>query len=83
MKALFALMPIIEAVLKDPRVIATATAVILFLNFGVYVTRYVRKPKRKRRHSVKEQQAASAQNANADATSNSQNSNEHKLKKGS
>lgn len=43
-----AMMPVVLGVLKNPIVIISAAAIILYLNFVFFVARYVKKPPRPR-----------------------------------
>lgn len=47
-----AMMPVVLGVLKNPIVIISSVAIILYLNFVFFVARYVKKPPRPKRKKV-------------------------------
>ena len=47
-----AMTPVILGVLKNPLVIITAAAIILYLNFVFFVARYVKKPPKPKRRKA-------------------------------
>ena len=52
MRDLFSTLSLAGSVLTDARVIGTAIAVFLVMDFAVFVANYTKKPKRKKRRRV-------------------------------
>lgn len=52
MSDIFSTLSLAKAVLTDARVIGTAIAVFLVMDFAVFVANYTKKPKRKKRRRV-------------------------------
>ena len=52
MKDIFSTLSLAGSVLTDARVIGTAIAVFLVMDFAVFVANYTKKPKRKKRRRV-------------------------------
>ena len=67
MKDIFSTLSLAKAVLTDARVIGTAIAVFLVMDFAVFVANYTKKPKRKKRRRVE----SNAVKQNAEAASES------------
>ncbi|UTD02799.1 hypothetical protein [Treponema socranskii] len=67
MKDMFSTLSLAKAVLTDARVIGTAIAVFLVMDFAVFVANYTKKPKRKKRRRVE----SNAVKQNAEAASES------------
>ncbi|MDR9858966.1 hypothetical protein [Treponema socranskii] len=63
MKDIFSTLSLAKSVLTDARVIGTAIAVFLVMDFAVFVANYTKKPKRKKRRRV--EAAPVTQNAEA------------------
>lgn len=64
---MFSTLSLAKAVLTDARVIGTAIAVFLVMDFAVFVANYTKKPKRKKRRRVE----SNAVKQNAEAASES------------
>ena len=62
---MFSTLSLAKAVLTDARVIGTAIAVFLVMDFAVFVANYTKKPKRKKRRRVE----SNAVKQNAEAAS--------------
>ena len=67
MRDIFSTLSLAKAVLTDARVIGTAIAVFLVMDFAVFVANYTKKPKRKKRRRVE----SNAVKQNAEAASES------------
>ena len=67
MKDMFSTLSLAGSVLTDARVIGTAIAVFLVMDFAVFVANYTKKPKRKKRRRVE----SNAVKQNAEAASES------------
>ena len=67
MKDIFSTLSLAGSVLTDARVIGTAIAVFLVMDFAVFVANYTKKPKRKKRRRVE----SNAVKQNAEAASES------------
>ena len=67
MKDMFSTLSLAKSVLTDARVIGTAIAVFLVMDFAVFVANYTKKPKRKKRRRVE----SNAVKQNAEAASES------------
>ena len=67
MSDIFSTLSLAKAVLTDARVIGTAIAVFLVMDFAVFVANYTKKPKRKKRRRVE----SNAVTQNAEAASES------------
>ena len=52
MRDIFSTLSLAKSVLTDARVIGTAIAVFLVMDFAVFVANYTKKPKRKKRRRV-------------------------------
>lgn len=52
MRDIFSTLSLAKAVLTDARVIGTAIAVFLVMDFAVFVANYTKKPKRKKKRRV-------------------------------
>ena len=63
MRDLFSTLSLAKSVLTDARVIGTAIAVFLVMDFAVFVANYTKKPKRKKKRRVE----AAPVNQNAEA----------------
>ncbi|MGI0528583.1 hypothetical protein IZU27_06050 [Treponema socranskii] len=63
MRDIFSTLSLAKAVLTDARVIGTAIAVFLVMDFAVFVANYTKKPKRKKKRRVE----AAPVNQNAEA----------------
>ena len=63
MRDIFSTLSLAKSVLTDARVIGTAIAVFLVMDFAVFVANYTKKPKRKKRRRV--EAAPVPQNAEA------------------
>ena len=63
MSDIFSTLSLVKAVLTDARVIGTAIAVFLVMDFAVFVANYTKKPKRKKKRRVE----AAPVNQNAEA----------------
>ena len=67
MSDIFSTLSLAKVVLTDARVIGTAIAVFLVMDFAVFVANYTKKPKRKKRRRVE----SNAVKQNAEAASES------------
>ncbi|MBC6720886.1 MULTISPECIES: hypothetical protein [unclassified Treponema] len=63
MRDIFSTLSLAKSVLTDARVIGTAIAVFLVMDFAVFVANYTKKPKRKKKRRVE----AAPVNQNAEA----------------
>ena len=63
MRDIFSTLSLAKAVLTDARVIGTAIAVFLVMDFAVFVANYTKKPKRKKKRRIE----AAPVNQNAEA----------------
>ena len=69
MRDMFSTLSLAGSVLTDARVIGTAIAVFLVMDFAVFVVNYTKKPKRKKRRRV--EAAPPTQKAETEAASES------------